>query len=127
MSHSTCDRRPAAKPANNAAGARPETVVAPSVAACTASAAARPGTSLSGRDAVNQYNGAVPATIAATTGSHGGASALRRSDEYKATSANTARLPATMLTRLNAFASDGTTRCTAFASTMNKGYPGGCG
>src|SRR5262249_37384660 len=66
VSHATCDRRPVAAPAASAAAANAAGVRAPSVIACTATAAARPAMSLSGRTAVNQYSGAV---IATTVGS----------------------------------------------------------
>src|SRR3954467_5234232 len=64
VSHTTCDRMPAATPAANAAAANAVGVLASIVATCTASTAARPAMSLSGRTAVNQYNGAVIATTA---------------------------------------------------------------
>ena len=52
--HATWDLIPVASPAQKLAKHRPRTVVAPSVSAWTASPAARPGMSLSGRAAVNQ-------------------------------------------------------------------------
>src|SRR6185436_2420474 len=68
VSHATCDRSPVATPAAKLATVSDRPLAAPRVIACTASAAARPLTSLSGLTAVNQYSGAVIATPVAATG-----------------------------------------------------------
>ena len=88
------------------------------VIACTAIAAARPATSLSGRAAVNQYIGAVIATAVAASGQAIDAW-VRSTRRNNAAIARTPSVPATTLTTLSAVPSDGTTACTAFATTMN--------
>ena len=67
MSHTTCDRIPTATPAQKAAPTSARLVVAASVIASTATAAANPVLSLSGRAAVNQYNGDVIVSAVAAT------------------------------------------------------------
>src|SRR5207247_2564274 len=62
------DRSPAANAARNAAIASPAVPAALKIRPWTATAAASPGMSLSGRTAVNQYSGAVPTKRAAVIG-----------------------------------------------------------
>ena len=57
MSQTTCERIPAAKAAHSAARAIIAGVRAERISACTAIAAASPGTSLRGRAAVSQKSG----------------------------------------------------------------------
>jgi len=119
VSHTTCDRSPAATPAQKLATVSARVVVAPSVIACTASAAARPLTSLSGLTAVNQYSGEViAAPTAASDQAFGPVPSSRR---YNAAIARTPSVPATMLTRPSAVASDETAFCIAFAISTKTG------
>ena len=67
VSHATCERMPAASAARKLAAMMPPSLDAASTNAWTAIDAASPGTSLSGRAAVSQYNGHVTVESAATT------------------------------------------------------------
>ena len=76
--------------------------------------------SLSGRDAVNQYSGAVTVSSVAVSADPGGqrsGSILRNST----TSASTLSAPAAADTTASAFASDAIQRCAVFAARMNSG------
>ena len=120
VSQTTCDRRPAARPAQNAATASARVRRAVSVIACTATAAASPLLSLSGRAAVNQNNGvAIVSAVAAT--SHRAEPSLSSSWRNSHAIASTPSPALITLTSASAVAARGTTACTAFASTMNSG------
>ena len=116
VSHATCDRMPVARPARKPAAYSLGDVVAPSVIACTATAAASPGISLSGRALVNQYRGDVIATSVAASG-HGARSrsAILR---IRTAIATTPSAPATALRTLSAVNSEPTSALINFATSM---------
>src|SRR6185503_13808881 len=96
VSHTTCERIPAASPAQKLAPASARLVVAASVIASTATAAASPVLSLSGRAAVNQYSGDV--IVSAVAAIHHGTGDRSSTRRHSAAIASTPSVPAAMLT-----------------------------